>query len=84
VSPHTEADPVAILVQLLIAFGNMVGRGPHFVAEADRHHTNEFAVLVGSSAKGRKGSSWGHVRRLCELVDSEWTSTRIRSGLSSG
>jgi hypothetical protein len=84
VSPHTEADPVAILVQLLVAFGNMVGRGPHFVAEADRHHTNEFAVLVGSSAKGRKGSSWGHVRRLCELVDPEWTSTRIRSGLSSG
>lgn len=84
VSPHTEADPVAILVQLLVAFGNIVGRGPHFVAEADRHYTNEFVVLVGSTAKGRKGSSWGHVRKLCEGIDAEWVKKRVRSGLASG
>jgi len=32
--PHTEADPAALLLSFLVAFGNMVGRGPHFVAEA--------------------------------------------------
>src|SRR5262249_9708 len=45
--PHTEADQAAILVQFLVAFGNAVGRGPHFRAEADRHGTNLFAVFVG-------------------------------------
>jgi hypothetical protein len=82
--PHTEADPHAILVQLLVAFGNMAGRGPHFRVEADRHGTNLFVVLVGETAKGRKGTSWGHVQRLFESVDSNWASHRIQSGLSSG
>src|SRR5262249_48768290 len=57
--PHTEADRAAILVQFLVAFGNAVGRGPHFITEADRHGTNLFAVFVGETAKGRKGTSWG-------------------------
>ena len=28
IAPHTEADPVAILAQLLVAAGATVGRGP--------------------------------------------------------
>ena len=64
VEPHSEADPVALLIQFLTAFGNVVGRGPHFVAEADLHHTNIFACLVGETAKGKKGSSWGQVERV--------------------
>lgn len=82
--PHTESDRAAILVQLLVTFGNIIGRGPHFLAEADRHYTNEFVVLVGNTAKGRKGSSWGHIRRLCEAIDPEWVKENIRSGLASG
>ena len=27
--------------------------------EADLHYPNEFCILIGPSAKGRKGSSWG-------------------------
>lgn len=82
--PHTEADPLAVLVQLLVFFGNCVGRSPHFKAEADRHAVNEFALLVGETSKGRKGTSAGHVRRLFEAVDSAWTGDRIQCGLSSG
>ncbi|RPF47101.1 uncharacterized protein DUF3987 [Thermodesulfitimonas autotrophica] len=84
VDPHTEADPVAVLAQTLIAFGNVIGRTAYFVAEADKHYLNEFAVLVGSSAKGRKGSSFGHVRRLFRMVDPEWEENRVQFGLSSG
>lgn len=84
IEPHTEADPVALLGQFLTAFGNVIGRGPHFVAEADRHSLNLFIVLVGLTSKGRKGTSWGHVRRLFEAVDREWTDERIVTGLSSG
>lgn len=84
VEPHTEADPAAILVQFLVAAGCCVGRGPHFRVEGDEHHTNLFATLVGRTAKGRKGTSWGHVRRLFGFVDPSWADRGIASGLSSG
>jgi hypothetical protein len=83
IEPHTEADPVAVLVNFLVAFGNAVGLAPHAIAEADRHGSNLFAVLVGETAKGRKGSSFGHVRELFKRVDPVW-SGRIMGGLSSG
>jgi hypothetical protein len=64
IAPHTEADPVAILSQLLVAFGAAAGRGAWFQVEATHHHPNEFLVLIGDSARSRKGSSWDHVHRL--------------------
>jgi hypothetical protein len=81
--PETEADPVAILTQLLIAFGAAVGRGAYFQIEATRHHPNQFLLLVGESSRARKGSSWDHVRRLiCEADPT--LDARILTGLSSG
>ena len=84
VEPHTEADPAAILVQALVYFGNLLNRSSYFPVEADRHYMNLFAVMVGDTSKGRKGTSGAHVRRVFEAVDPEWTKTRILSGLSSG
>jgi hypothetical protein len=69
IAPHTEADPVAILSQLLVAFGAAVGRGAWFQVEATRHHPNEFLVLIGDSARARKGWSWDHVHRLIAGAD---------------
>jgi hypothetical protein len=83
VEPHTEAAPAGLLVQFLIAVGSLIGSGPHFIAERDRHPARLFAVLVGESSKGRKGSSWSHVRDVMQRVDPEW-SKRVPSGLSSG
>jgi len=68
IEPHTESDPVAILVQYLVAFGTAVGRGPYVRVESDRHYTNEFALLVGKTSRSRKGTSWGHVRRIITLA----------------
>ena len=82
--PHTEADPAALLISFFVAFGSVVGRGPHFVADAAKHCTNLNVVLVGQTARGRKGSSWAQVRRPLETVDSNWASDRIQLGLSSG
>lgn len=84
VEPHSEADPSALLIQMLGAFGNAIGRTAHFIAEADRHYLNLFVTMVGATAKGRKGSSWGQVRRPFESVDSEWAAQCIQGGLSSG
>ena len=81
IAPQTEADPVAILSQLLVAFGAAVGRGAWFQVEATRHHPNEFLVLIGDSARARKGSSWDHVHRLITGADPAITA-RILTGLS--
>jgi hypothetical protein len=78
--PHSEAHPMALLVQFLVAFGCACGRGAHYQVEAD---PNEFCVLVGPTARGRKGSSWGHVRRLLENADPPVARCLV-GGMSSG
>lgn len=82
--PHTEADPAAILFQFLAAFGNVIGRSSHFRVEADEHPGNIFLALLGESAKGRKGTSWSHIKRLYRSTDEAWAFGRVVSGLSSG
>jgi hypothetical protein len=84
IEPSSEADPVALLVQIMVAFGSIIGRTAHFKAEGDTHFVNEFVVLLGRTAKGRKGSSWGQVRRLLDAAEQQWAEERIQSGLSSG
>jgi hypothetical protein len=84
IEPHTEADPAGLLIQLLVAAGNVIGRTPFFTAGKDQHYTNEFAVLVGATSKGRKGSSWSVIRHLVGQADSAWLNGNIRAGLSSG
>jgi Protein of unknown function (DUF3987) len=84
VEPHTEADPVAVLFNLLVAAGNAAGQGAYVQVEADRHHLNLNAALVGETAKGRKGTSFGHVKQLMHAVDRTWAEDRILNGLSSG
>ena len=82
-APHTEADPIAILAQLLVAFGAAVGRGAWFAVEATRHHPNEFLILIGDSARARKGSSWDRINALLGTVD-PGLAARTTTGLSSG
>lgn len=84
IEPHTEADPVALLMNLLTAFGNIAGNGSWFKVGADRHPCNIFCVLVGNTAKGRKGTSWSPIRSIFEKIESDWAGKRIQTGLSSG
>jgi hypothetical protein len=84
IEPHTEADPAALLIQSLVAFGNIIGPGVHFQAEKDRHGLNLFTVLVGATSKARKGTSWGHIRELAATADGQWCPNCIQTGLSSG
>lgn len=84
-APHTEADPVAVLVQLLVAYGAVIGRGAHRRIGVGEHHANEFVVLVGGpSAKARKGTSWDLVKALVGAVDAGFVDHHIHSGMSSG
>jgi hypothetical protein len=84
IEPHTESSREALLIQVLVCFGNMIGRTAHFVAEGSQHFLNLFAVLVGVTSGGRKGSSWAQVSCLLRQVDSGWANDQVQSGLSSG
>jgi hypothetical protein len=81
IEPHTEADPVAILIQFLAYFGNAVGAGPFYQVESHKHRANLYAVLVGRSAKAGKGTSGGRAQSV--FTDPIWLS-RMKGGLSSG
>jgi len=79
----SEASREAILVQFLVAAGNYIGRGPSR-EQANTHHLNEFAVMVGNTAKARKGTSWDPIKKLFQIVDREWINERVLSGFPSG
>lgn len=83
IEPHSEADPVAILAHVLVAFGNMVGRGPFAAVGGARHGSNLFAVCVGRTAS-RKGTAWADVLHVIRGVDGDWAADRVQGGLSSG
>lgn len=83
IEPESESDPVALLVNFLTAFCSVVGTKPYHLIEADRHKMQLFAVLVGKSSKGRKGTSWGYITNAFFLIDPDWKK-RVQSGLSSG
>jgi hypothetical protein len=85
VEPASEVDPTALLLQILVATGNLIGHAPHFVVEDTPHHVNLNAVLVGLSSKSRKGTSWQRVKKfLSETDGGVWVANCISSGLSSG
>ena len=84
IEPHTESDPVALLLQFLVFFGSCIGRSAHYLVEGDKHFANLFMVMVGQSSKARKGTSWGRVRQLFDLLSEPFAQSRIESGLSSG
>jgi hypothetical protein len=84
IEPHTEADPAALLVDLLVYFGSIVGRTAHARVEADDHYLNEFAVIVGDTAKGRKDTARGRVAALFAALQPKWANNQQMSGLSSG
>jgi hypothetical protein len=86
----TESDPAAILLQGIVAFGAVIGRGPHVRVEGDEHHLNLFALLAGATSKSRKGTSFSRVREIFSCLTPSvnrppsacWP--RVVNGLSSG
>jgi hypothetical protein len=84
ISPYTEADPVAVLVNILVMFGNVIGPNAHFRVEFTKHFLRFFVALVGRTAKGRKGQSFSTPQHTFNQIDPDWVKECITSGLSSG
>jgi hypothetical protein len=84
IEAQTESDSAALLIQFLTYFGNIVGRAAYYQVEADKHFTNLFCVLVGDTASGRKGTSFGRVKEIFRGEDEAHEKDCIVSGLASG
>jgi hypothetical protein len=84
IAPRMEACREALLMQFLVAVGNLVGRGAYLDQGEARHHMNEFLVLVGPTSSGRKGTSWRAIKNLCAAVDQAWLSGCVLDGIQSG
>jgi hypothetical protein len=83
IEPETEADPAAVLVMMLTAAGACMGRTAHSYIAGSIHHCNLFSVIVGETAKARKSTAWGLVRRIIEAADPGFKD-RIAGGVASG
>jgi hypothetical protein len=81
---ESEAHTAAVASQFLVMFGNAVGRGPHFYVAETRHGMQEFCLVVGPTATGRKGDARHLAQAIIAGADPTWAETCIRSGLSSG
>jgi len=97
VAPYTEADPVALLVHLLAAYGVALNKGPHLRIGADMHCANIYVGLVGATSTARKGTAWSVVRAAMREADGDTKPdlahahshergfmSRVMNGLTSG
>ena len=72
IAPYSEADPVAILLNTLDGLGCLIGPGPYAMTEYVQHPARLNILLVGRTAGGRKGLSWGAPKKMLSLIDADF------------
>jgi len=83
--PCTEADAAGLLLQLLVGFGNIVGHRRYIRVGEAKHFPNLNCLLVGTTAKARKGTAWSEIRPFLKELDHGWAKEGIlHGGLASG
>lgn len=83
VAPSTEASLAGTLLTTLVAFGAAAGHSTYVQVGPTRHHTNEFLLVVGPTASGRKGEALAVGTRPLRLADEGWAG-RSLGGFGSG
>lgn len=84
-APGTEGDPVGILGSLLVGYSALLGPQVRVkISALDNHPTLMWALLLGRTADGRKGSSTGAAKYLFRMVNEEFYGAYTVSGISSG
>jgi hypothetical protein len=83
ICPETEACREAILMQFLVAIGNLFGVAPHFFVGATMHRCNLYMCLVGPTGCG-KGMAWDAVEWQLGKTSSEFTAKPFLTGMTSG
>jgi hypothetical protein len=73
------------LSYVVLRTGNVVvGPEPHAYADGSVHPARLNVVLVGRTARARKGTSWAVIRRLFDRADPMFCVERVIGGLTSG
>ncbi len=71
IDPYTEAEPVAVLLNVLTVTGNCTNSVPHARVNHDAYPARLFVVQVGDTSKDRKGTGWSTPRCLFTLCDAD-------------
>lgn len=86
--PLTEASGPAMLLTLLVTFGAMAGRSAYVYVGPKKHYPLLYGVVVGRSARARKGTSAAAVRPIIDAADTGpvpfMKERQIRGGIQSG
>lgn len=83
-APYSEASRIGIVASTLVAFGAAAGRTPYVQVGGTPHYGNEFVILVGPTATGRKNEAIRIGLRPLRLADADWAATQIMRGFGSG
>jgi hypothetical protein len=81
---ETEANPLFVLLHLLVFYGILIGKKAHFVIGPHRHYMNLFIGLVGESGVSRKGTSADAASEVLRRVEPYFVDNHITGGLNSG
>ncbi|WP_395695267.1 hypothetical protein [Nocardioides sp.] len=88
IEPLTEASAPAMMATLLVTFGAMAGRHSFVYVGPKKHHPLLYAVVVGQSARARKGTGAAAVRPIIDAADSDLApfmrDRQVRGGIQSG
>lgn len=64
--PHTEADPVGVLMSLMTMYSVAIGHEPSVKIGNSNQKLNIWTILSGDSGIGRKGTATGDARLVVE------------------
>jgi hypothetical protein len=81
---HCESSPESLLFQFLVAVGNIIGKSVCVYAGGSHLYPNEYAICVGDTARGRKGTAWRINEHLFKHVAAEWLDNCVISDVQSG
>ena len=84
VSPHTEATIPAISIGVLTLSAARAGRDTGLRVAGVDHAANLLSVIVGPSATARKGTADRVTLDFMRLVDPEFVTSSVISGIESG
>jgi hypothetical protein len=84
IEPHSEADPAALFFDFLAEFVNVVGPEPYFPVGGAVHRARLFVVIVGRTARARKGQAHAEIEKVMRLADPIWHERTNVTGLSTG
>lgn len=81
--PHTEGDPVGVLVSLMAGVGALLNQQPHVMIGNTRHPLLIWPILFGQTGSGRKGEASSASRQFLRRASPYFDEISV-TGLSSG